>query len=87
MAGVAIYARVLDRGVAAEARSNRPGRKEGARLLVPRFLRWSVGGAVYGALIGLGVYILAKYDLWFLIGKVNAPNAARSVVESWPATF
>src|SRR5262249_24910647 len=35
------------------------------------FNAWSVAGAVYGALIGLGVYILAHYDLWWVIGNVN----------------
>ncbi|MEJ0073836.1 MAG: hypothetical protein WDO17_00055 [Alphaproteobacteria bacterium] len=36
---------------------------------------WIVAGGVYGALIGTGVYILAHYDLWFVIGNINWPSA------------
>ena len=34
---------------------------------------------VYGALVGLGVYILAKFDLWFVIGNVNVPATSANM--------
>ena len=37
------------------------------------FISWAVAGAVYGALVGAGVYLLAKFDLWFVIGNINVP--------------
>jgi hypothetical protein len=51
------------------------------------FISWSIAGAVYGALIGLGVYILAHYDLWFLIGNINRPSPAGYFVPSGAGYF
>ena len=39
------------------------------------FNAWCIAGGVYGALIGAGVYLLAQYDLWFVIGNINWPSA------------
>src|SRR5215211_3974309 len=35
------------------------------------FACWVMAGGVYGALIGGGVYLLAHYDLWFVIGNID----------------
>jgi hypothetical protein len=38
-------------------------------------LCWSIAGGVYGAGVGLGVYVVAHFkDLWFLLGYVNKAN-------------
>ena len=38
-------------------------------------LCWSIAGGVYGAGVGLGVYVVAHFkDLWFLLGYVNEAN-------------
>jgi hypothetical protein len=36
------------------------------------FASWIAAGGVYGALIGLGVHIVAHSDLWFVIANVQA---------------
>ena len=38
-------------------------------------------------MIGAGVYLLANYDLWFVIGNTNVPNAAGHSVGSGPGYF
>jgi len=60
-----------------------PGRTHGPpaawrtrRYWLRDFGSWAIAGGVYGALIGAGVYILAHYDLWFLIGYINWPSAS-----------
>ena len=51
------------------------------------FYSWVIAGAVYGGLIGAGVYLLANYDLWFVIGNTNLPNAAGHAVGSAAGYF
>ena len=52
-----------------------PGR--GALYWLRDFASWSAAGGVYGAIIGLGVYLVAHFDLWFLIGNVSVSNTDR----------
>ena len=51
-----------------------PGKKEVRPSLYwwRDFASWMAAGGVYGALIGLGVYIVVHLDLWFVIANVQA---------------
>jgi len=40
------------------------------------FVSWSVAGAVYGSFIGAGVFIIARYLPWLLIGNADVPHDA-----------
>jgi hypothetical protein len=40
------------------------------------FLSWCVAGAVYGSFIGAGVFIIARYLPWLMIGNADVPHAA-----------
>ena len=57
-----------------------PGKQEerGALYWWRDFAAWLAAGAVYGALIGLGVYVVAHFDLWFAIANVQASASVSS---------
>jgi Patatin-like phospholipase len=38
------------------------------------FGSWAIAGGVYGAIIGLGVHLVANFNLWPLIGNVDVSN-------------
>jgi hypothetical protein len=45
------------------------------------FFDWIVAGGVYGAIIGVGVYLLAKHDVSLLIGRVLvSPEASKFLI-------
>ena len=85
LAGVGIYA--LSWLWAWPPGKHRTGGKAARLHWLRDFYSWAIAGAVYGALIGAGIYILAQYDLWFVIGNVNTPSAAGHVVATWPGYF
>ena len=43
-------------------------------------LAWTIAGAVYGALGGLGAHIFMHADLALLIGNIEVPEASQSVI-------
>ena len=73
LVGVAIYA--LSWLWAWPPRHDNTGPGEKARYYWLRdFYCWSIAGGVYGALIGLGVYVLANFDLWIVLGNIGVPS-------------
>ena len=58
-----------------------PGDKKPRHYWLRDFYSWGIAGGVYGALIGLGVYVLANFDLW-IVSHVGSPTSAQLLVAS-----
>jgi hypothetical protein len=48
--------------------------ERGAMYWLRDWLCWSIGGGVYGALMGLGAYLFATHDLKYLIGRIDVSD-------------
>ena len=48
------------------------------------FFSWVAAGIVYGGFIGAGVYLLANYDLWLVIGNIDQGDPH---VSSWTGYY
>jgi hypothetical protein len=79
MAGAAIYAAAWLSAWPPKHDRTAQGATKGRGLHWLRdFYCWAIAGAVYGALIGLGVYIFAQNSqhLWLIIGNINGGSAS-----------
>jgi Patatin-like phospholipase len=54
--------------------------ERGAGYWAKDFLKWSIAGGVYGAIIGFGIFLLGAYDFDILVGNVKVTDETQNAL-------